>query len=118
MSVGNLKDQGNKGNNFPYQLAVLKLLDAILAATGGGGGGCCPAVARVPSMIRSSAAGNTAAGARSVAIYNAGAATGTVMGTNLLSGETVSFDAGSNQDTLPAIAYSGVGTDLLITTIV
>lgn len=29
MSIGNLKDSGNKGNNFPYQLAVLKLLDAI-----------------------------------------------------------------------------------------
>lgn len=25
MSIGNLKDQGNKGNNFPYQLAALKL---------------------------------------------------------------------------------------------
>ncbi len=33
MSVGNLKDSGNKGNNFPYQLAVLKLLDGILMAT-------------------------------------------------------------------------------------
>lgn len=29
MSIGNLKDYGNKGNNFPYQLAVLKLLDQI-----------------------------------------------------------------------------------------
>ncbi len=29
MSVGNLKTQGNKGNNFPYQLAVLKLLEQI-----------------------------------------------------------------------------------------
>ena len=29
MSVGNLKDQGNKGNNFPYQLKTLQLLDAI-----------------------------------------------------------------------------------------
>lgn len=29
MSVGNLKDQGNKGNNFPYQLRTLQLLDAI-----------------------------------------------------------------------------------------
>lgn len=29
MSVGNLKNQGNKGNNFPYQLAVLQLLDTI-----------------------------------------------------------------------------------------
>lgn len=27
MSVGNLKDYGNKGNNFPYQLQSLKGLD-------------------------------------------------------------------------------------------
>jgi len=26
MSVGNLKDYGNKGNNFPYQLQTLQLL--------------------------------------------------------------------------------------------
>ena len=25
MSIGNLKDQGNKGNNFPFQLNALKL---------------------------------------------------------------------------------------------
>jgi hypothetical protein len=29
MSIGNLKDQGNKSNNFPYQLSVLKLLSSI-----------------------------------------------------------------------------------------
>lgn len=29
MSIGNLKDQGNKGNNFPYQLKTLQLLSAI-----------------------------------------------------------------------------------------
>lgn len=29
MSVGNLKDQGNKGNNFPYQFRMLKLLGDI-----------------------------------------------------------------------------------------
>ena len=29
MSVGNLKDQGNKGNNVPYQLKTLQLLGAI-----------------------------------------------------------------------------------------
>lgn len=34
MSVGNLKNTGNKGNNFPYQLAVLKLLDQINASIG------------------------------------------------------------------------------------
>ena len=29
MSIGNLKDKGNKGNNFPYQLKNLQLLSAI-----------------------------------------------------------------------------------------
>jgi hypothetical protein len=29
MSIGNLKDQGNKGNNFPYQLKNLQLLAQI-----------------------------------------------------------------------------------------
>lgn len=29
MSIGNLKDQGNKGNNFPYQIKTLQLLGAI-----------------------------------------------------------------------------------------
>lgn len=32
MSIGNLRDSGNKGNNFPYQLANLRLLDDILLA--------------------------------------------------------------------------------------
>jgi hypothetical protein len=34
MSIGNLPTQGNKKNNFPYQLAVLKLLDQIVNNTG------------------------------------------------------------------------------------
>ena len=29
MSIGNLNDQGNKGNNFPYQLRTLQLLGEI-----------------------------------------------------------------------------------------
>lgn len=29
MSIGNLKDEGNKGNNFPWQYKMLKGLDAI-----------------------------------------------------------------------------------------
>jgi len=42
MSIGNLKDYGNKGNNFPYQLRNLQLLgeinqgiDDLIASTGG-----------------------------------------------------------------------------------
>ncbi len=40
MSIGNLKDYGNKGNNFPYQLRSLKALAAInksIIEAGGGG---------------------------------------------------------------------------------
>lgn len=35
MSVGNLKDQGNKGNNFPYQLNTLKTLGLIAGSVAG-----------------------------------------------------------------------------------
>ena len=35
MSIGNLKDNGNKGNNVPYQLAVLQLLQQIVDCTCG-----------------------------------------------------------------------------------
>lgn len=34
MSVGNTKTNGNKGNNYPFQLAVLQLLDQINASIG------------------------------------------------------------------------------------
>jgi hypothetical protein len=36
MSVGNLKDNGNKGNNFPFQLNTLKTLGLIAGSTAAG----------------------------------------------------------------------------------
>jgi hypothetical protein len=53
MSVGNLKDNGNKGNNFPYQLSVLELLGQIVdnGGGGGGGGGCCPTAATEATLL-------------------------------------------------------------------
>jgi hypothetical protein len=51
MSIGNLKDQGNKGSNYAYQLAVLQLLDQI-ANAGGGGGSCpCPSSAQETTLL-------------------------------------------------------------------
>lgn len=52
MSIGNTKDKGNNyGNNYPYQLAVLKLLDQI-ANAGGGGGSCpCPSSAQEATLV-------------------------------------------------------------------
>ena len=39
MSLGNLRDNGNKGTNYPYQLKTLQLLSEISVNTGTGGGG-------------------------------------------------------------------------------
>jgi hypothetical protein len=44
MSIGNLKDQGNKGNNFPYQLRNLQLLGDILISLSTGGSGALTAI--------------------------------------------------------------------------
>jgi hypothetical protein len=55
MSVGNLKDQGNKGNNFPYQRAVLELLNNISA----GSGGCCPTAATENTLANVTAKDST-----------------------------------------------------------
>lgn len=138
MSIGNLKDQGGKGTNYPYQYAVLKLLDAILAASSGGGGGGCPcpssaqeatllsiltkltAVPTTPSVVRvTSAAGSPiAAGAKSVSISNTGGANGLVLGAVIKPGETLSWSAGDMNNTLTAISYDGTGTELLILTVV
>jgi hypothetical protein len=70
-----------------------------------------------PTMVRSSTSGTITAGKRSVSFRNAGSANATVLGANLLPGETVNFDAGSLKDTLSAITYNGTGTDLLIITL-
>lgn len=136
MSIGNLRDQGNKGNNFPYQLAVLKLLDAILAATSGGGGGCpCPssaqeatllsiltkltAVSVTPGLTRvTSAAGSPIVGAKSVTVYNAGAANGLVLGAVIKPGESLSWSAGDINNILSPVSYDGTGTELVIITAV
>jgi hypothetical protein len=34
MSIGNLKDSGNQGNNFPWQLKVLQGLQDIINESG------------------------------------------------------------------------------------
>lgn len=78
------------------------------------------AVTRTPSLIRATGAGSIAAGARSISVYNAGAAAGSILGVagNILAGEILSFDAGGENDTLSVFAYDGTGTTLVITAIV
>lgn len=114
MSVGNLKDEGNKGNNFPFQLNVLKGLQAVANVITGTSSG----TARVTSILRPTTSGTIAAGANSVSIANVGAANGTVKTINIKPGETVNFNAGAINNVLDAIAYNATGTEFLIITVV
>ena len=79
------------------------------------------AVVVTPALIDTIASGTVAAGARSVSIANVGTEIGTVLGTNLAVGATVTFDAGSLNNTLSAVAYDpttpGTGTRFLIATL-
>ena len=114
MSVGNLKTDGQKGNNFPWQYKMLVGLDAILSALSGGGSYLAPQT-RTTNIIRTSTSGSVTVGKYSVAFANVGAANATVKGFIIEAGVTIMFDAGTLNNTLDAIAYDGTGTTLLIT---
>jgi len=131
MSIGNTKDQGNKGNNFAYQRSVLKLLSEIACS---GGSDCCPtaateatlaslnskfiSVVRIPSLLRvnSPGAGSIASGARSVSVLNSGITNGSWLGSTIKPGEQFSYDAGGEDDVLGLFTYNALTTELVITT--
>ena len=113
MSIGNLKDYGNKGNNFPFQLKVLQGITNILAAMTGTSILINPKV-RTANIKRSDSSGTVAAGTFSVSIANTGSANATVNFIPLKPGETINFDAGTLNNTLNAIPYNATGTELLI----
>ena len=114
MSVGNLKTDGQKGNNFPWQYKMLVGLDSILSALSGGGSFLAPQT-RITNILRSSAAGTITAGKYSASFANMSTTTNaTVKGVTLKPGEVVNFDAGTLNNKLDAIAYDGTLGDLLI----
>jgi hypothetical protein len=113
MSIGNLKDYGNKGNNFPWQLQMLKglqgIIDALIA------GVCCPPQRRYSNILSvSNAPGIIADGSYGFSIANVGTAAGTVDGHTLPAGVTVNFDPGVN-NTISGLPYDATGTTFLIT---
>ena len=114
MSIGNTKEYGNKGNNFPWQYKMLVGLDKIFSALSGGGSYLAPQT-RVSNLLRSSAAGTITAGKYSVSFANMSTTTNaTVKGAILKPGEVVNFDAGTLNNKLDTIDYDGTGSDLLI----
>ena len=123
MSIGNLKDEGNKGNNFPFQLKVLQGLQTIVDAN------CCReivdlltliegdlrSVERRPGVISTSTTGSTTQGWYSFSIANVGSAAGIVGGQSIPAGTTLNFDAGVLNNTLASLAYDATGTTFIIT---
>jgi len=115
MSVGNLQDYGNKGNNFPWQLKMLQGIDALLSAFTSSTTSFLAPEARVTNILRSSTTGTITAGKYSVSFANMSTTTNaTVKGVILKPGEAVNFDAGALNNTLDAIAYVATSSDLLI----
>jgi hypothetical protein len=118
MSIGNLKDYGNKGNNFPWQYKMLQGLDALLSAFFNGGTSYLAPKQRGTSISRPTTASSTSAGLYSLSIANVGAANGTVQGVTLKPGETISFDPGPLNNTLQAVSYNATGTEFLIIAVI
>ena len=110
MSIGNLKDYGNKGNNFPWQLKMLQGIQGIITAL------TSPpsSILRSPNILSDTGAGSVPILNYGFSIANVGAANGTVDGTVLKPGYTVSFSP-TSADSLNGIIYDATGTEFLIT---
>jgi len=116
MSIGNTKSYGNKGNNFPWQLQMLKGLQGIIDTLTAGV--CCPTVQRASKILSvSNVPGIVSNGSYGFSIANVGTAAGTVDGQLLPAGVTVNFDPGVN-NTILGLPYDATGTDFVITYIV
>ena len=116
MSIGNLKTEGNKGNNFPWQLKMLQGLQALIDS------GCCDEIlpllqpqVRDPFVLVSTDETNDITGVYSISIANIGTAAGLVNGVSIPAGTILNFDAGILNNTLGTITYNSGGTTFLIT---
>ena len=124
MSIGNLKDSGNQGNNFPWQIKMLQGLQAIVTELNGINIDTddiellLAANVRVPNIVRHT---GPALATINVDVYdfsvaNVGLANGLILGQTIKPGETLNFSAGSlnNYYAAGTITYNGIGTELVI----
>jgi len=122
MSIGNLKDYGNKGNNFPWQLKMLQGLQSIINNTGGT---CCNDILTLLQPRVKNTSVNLSTGQTgiiipdgvfySLSIANTGAADGLVNGASIPAGTILNFDAGVLNHKLGSITYDTTNTTFLIT---
>jgi hypothetical protein len=112
MSVGNLKTDGQKGNNFPWQLQMLKGLQGIIDALTAGV--CCPPKLRAPVVIYETLPGSVPDGTYGFSITNVGLNPGFVNGQQLAIGATINFDPRLN-NTVRGLSYDATGTEFVVT---
>ena len=126
MSVGNLKDSGNQGNNFPYQLKSLQGLQCICDSLGVDGDiyNVLRSIAillgpqeRTPFIERTSTLGSIPK-PYSFSVANVGSANGTLMGVTLAPGEVVNYDAGVLNNQFDNVLYDATDTTFLITYVI
>jgi hypothetical protein len=130
MSIGNTKEYGNKGNNFPYQLKslqglqcacdqltdVVTNLTTIINQLGGQ-----PAAQRTPVILRVTGTVGIISGDvySNISFTNVGTGDAFINGVTLKTGETINFDAGgiSNYFPIGVFTYDTTtsGAELLIT---
>lgn len=138
MSVGNLKNSGQHGNNFPFQLKVLNGIEDVINAISGGGINVTidgplgqqvmadsvavvlasdqAGAARTPGFIRATGAGSIAPITYSVSVSNVGSANGLFLASTIKPGETLNFsaDAINNYFAAGTFTYDGTGTELIL----
>jgi hypothetical protein len=112
MSIGDTKSYGNKGNNFPWQLQMLKGLQGIIDTLTAGV--CCPPLELKAFIESFTTAGVVPSPVYSFSIANVGAAAGIVNGVSLPAGVTINFDPGVN-NTIISASFDATGTTFLIT---
>jgi hypothetical protein len=124
MSIANLKDTGNQGNNMPWQWNVLKGLQALLDQNTT----CCSDIQgalssidgylkgteKTPGIISATGAGSTPANIYSMSIANVGSAAGVINAVSIPAGVTLNWSAEFN-NTLGQLSYNATGTTFIIT---
>ena len=120
MSIGNLKDTGNQGNNMPWQWKMLQGIQALIDQSNT----CCtdltallqPQERNAYVEVTTGGGATTANTWYSISIANIGTAAGLVNGASIPTGTILNFDAGVLNNTLGAgLTWDAAGTTFLIT---
>lgn len=112
-SIGDLKNSGLQGNNWPWQYKVLLGLDCICD----GINNLTPLLApqtRNANVLSDSGSGTTPP-CYGFSIANVGSGVGTIDGQPIPPGTTVNFDPAGLNNTVNGVSYDATGTTFLIT---